>query len=333
MTVTQVVNPPPRERSSLEKTKDKAYNCLKDEKVKQVAIGLFSVIIGAGIGALIGTAFGATPIILGAAAGAIVGGFTYAAVTLALHIIKTNGYPAHHYVTEKPISTFRDWGTDDHLDVFKDVIKDFFKEIPWFIEWKKLKKFEKEDDAAEYLFGKFIHQGFSFGEAKTLLSLSKKYVDLKGHEFLRKVRAEPLFLHQVAEWVRQDLISNTKARDLRKKVEEDLDTVLGLETAGKLKIDFKHLETFKETIKTKLGKNLIGATLKLNGKDGHTLYISLKKPYRFYDPFSKRFGGLHEFKTEQRFIDKLHDHLKHYTSPYRFSKKREKGVLKFYRLK
>lgn len=310
---------------------------LKNEKVKQVVTGIFSILMGIAVGALIGSIIGANPIIIGAIVGGMAGGIVYAAVAGVIHVIKMKGYPAHAHAksvkhnNRKPLSTFKDWGSDDNLQVFKNVVIEHFSEKEWFKNWKGSKGFTRDNQAAEHLFGKWIQKGLSIGESQELLRLSKKHPDLKGESFLRKVTAENLFKRQIPEFVRKDLEKEGGNAGLISDVEAELDKIPDLEAAGSIHYNLKNFGSFKTDLKPRLN-SLSGATFQFDGSKRPSLFIRLNKPYSFYDPFSKKFGGLHEdFKSEDDFINKLYQNLKCYHSKWRLSKPQETGIIKFYR--
>lgn len=316
----------------------------------QIVIGILCVGVGACIGGIIGAPFAASMIAIGAVAGGIVGGFIYAAVMGVQHVIKKKAYPAHDHtqmtkrereeekekgkMNRKPLSTWggtKDWGSDDNLRVFKDIIK-LFSNKPWFTAWKKHKDFEKDSEAAEYLFGKWIPKGLSFGEAQVLLMISKTFPKLTGENFLRKVRPELLYLRQIPEFILKDLALDPAGTDLRGQVEAETSNIPKFDLAHSREFNLRTLKSFRTDLKERLDTNIIGATVELYGKNRPTLYIRLQEPYSFYDPFSKKFGGLHEnFASKDDFIEKLSTHLKCFKSPWRFSKPQKAGIIKFYR--
>lgn len=334
MSIPAVNNTSNKPAACLKNCWAKFQKCINDEKVKKV-IGLaLSLIIGTSIGALIGTPIGATAIILGAVVGGATGGFVYAAVTSVLYVIQMMGYPAHDHVQAKgkPISLNKQgWETDDHLGVFRDVIKEQFANKQWFKDWKAHKKFEDNNQAAEYLFGKWVRKGVSLGESQELLRATKKDSDAKGEEFLAKVRAEGLFIRQIPEFIRKDL-RNSDKETLKIQVEEEVNKFSDLElTEQPIPYEFKNFDSFKADLKQRLDTGLTGAIFQLKGQNDPALFIRLKKPYSFYDPFSNTFGGLHEFKSKEDFIEKLYEHLKCYGSRWRLMKPLEWGTIKYYR--
>jgi hypothetical protein len=341
MSISSVANPPTSKPSLLKKIVTKCQNCCQDKKVQKVVVGIFCAIIGGLVGALVGSIIGATPIIVGAVVGGLVGGMAYLATKSVLHVIKMQGYPAHAHAksskgnNKKPLSAWgtKDWGSDENLGIFKEVIREHFSKKPWFEAWKTHKGFKKDFEATEYLFGKGIRKvPSSFGEAQELIRISKAYPELKGEDFLIRVHAEGLYQRQIPELVRQDLLEYPK-KGLRKQLKAETETIRGLDLADSLGIDLKNLGSFATDLKDqRLDKDLTSATLQLDGKNKHTLYIRLKEPYCFYDPFSKKFGGLHEkFASKDKFIEKLCENLKCYRSKWRLSKPLETGTLKFYR--
>lgn len=342
-----VANKTPDKPTFFDNIKKKGKDFCQNKLIMQIAIGILSVMIGLGVGALVGSAFTASTIIIGAAVGAIVGGFTYAAVKGVQHVIRKKAYPAHEHtkmtkkekeeaeenktgkIKRKPIAT--DWRSDDHLLIFKDVVKEHFSEKPWFIAWKKHKGFKHDDRAAEYLFGKWMPMGLSFGEAGELLRISKTDPKLQKDDLLNKVRAENLFLRQIPEFVREDLELNPALGTLLNDVAAEASNIPDLELRSTLKINLKNFTSFESDLKQHLNTDL-GATLQFEGKKKPTLFIRLQKPYSFYDPFSKKFGGLHEnFKSPDDFVKKLASHLECYRSKWRTYKPLKTGIIKFYR--
>lgn len=316
--------------------------CVADEKVQKVMLFVFSLIIGTAIGALVGTPIGATAIILGAVVGAVTGGIVFGAVTGVKYVIQMKGYPAHAHVIakdsdgkkvdRKPLSVGKQgWETDDHLGVFKDVIKEEFANKQWFKDWKAHKGFKENNQAAEYLFGKYVRKGVSLGECQELLRAAKKDDKLKGVEFLTRVRAEGLFIRQIPEFIRKDL-KNSDKETLKIQVEEEIHKFPDLILDESTQYELKKFQSFKTHLSRRLDTNLTGAIFQLKGKEDPALFIRLKAPYSFYDPFSNNFGGLHEeFKSPDEFIEKLYEHIKCYGSRWRMMQPLEWGTIKYYR--
>lgn len=318
------------------------------KKIQKIALEalkfLACVIIGVAAGGLIGLPIGATPIIVGAVLGGLTGGIAYFATICVIKAIQANGYSAYSHRTHAPVSLEK-LTSSENLEVFKDVLIDHFSDKPWFQAWKARKgKHRKNmfnmqskkttpftnDEAANYLVGKGISKGVSFAEAQELLKLTKTHPDLKGEDLIRRLRIENLFQRQILELLRFEV----KEPALVQEVEDLRNHIPGLDMIGDpLTIDFKNMSIFKTTFSNFIqGKNAIGATLELVGKTRRYIFIRLTEPYSFYDPFSKKYTGLHEnFKSEEAFIDTLYRHLRGYQRSWRGCHHPETGILKLYR--
>lgn len=295
----------------------------ENPKVKKVAIeilkGLACIAFGVAMGALSFTPLGAGMLAIGIGVGAGFGAFSYIGITTVQYIIKKYGFPSNRYCVAPPTS-IEEWLSDDNYKKFEKV---FTKKIAvlgvLYETWKTAQNIDTKDAAKAY-FWKEFQKGLCQSVAQTLIPLLKEHSALDGKELLREMKSKDIFHRQMLEIMRRDL------------TDPAIDTLTfeipGTKPLPHLELkknDLEHdprllINSLKTYLNQKNPYQALAMTIRLQREapPAHTIYAELHPNWRFYDPSSILYSGMHEgFKSQDKFLISLQKHLLGFNSAAR----------------